>query len=163
MLYFSSESSAQSGVNCTLEDANGEVVVVELTISNEVQINPTQCLYNVNLTISAVDGMADQDVQVRIQAGTLLDIVAVLPMGQSSATIINNITLFLDCGFIANVQFTVLGNPMSTCLDQALFPVEFTKFEAKATESNEVKLIWETASETDNEGFDIERSRDGYK
>ncbi|MEM6700035.1 MAG: T9SS type A sorting domain-containing protein [Bacteroidota bacterium] len=157
------QSNAQSGVTCTLEDDMDEVVVVNLAISNEVQLGSNDCLYDVTLTISALDGMADQAVGVIVDFGSSFAFIITLPMGQASFTAINNITLPLDCGFITSIEFTVVGNPMSTCLDQAFFPVEFTRFEAENIESNKVKLIWETASESDNKGFDVERSRDGYK
>lgn len=155
---------AQSGVTCTLEDAAGEVVVVELTVSNEFQINPIQCFYDVSLTITATDGMANQNVIIRVQIGSTYDQWHILPIGQASVSVFPpGAALQLDCGAIENVQFTVIGNPMSTCLDQAFFPVEFTRFEASNIDNGKIKLVWETASESDNEGFDIERSKDGYK
>lgn len=40
------------------------------------------------------------------------------------------------------------------------FPVEFTYFKGQATESGNV-LTWETASEKDNAGFEVQRSLDG--
>ncbi|MEN0046120.1 MAG: T9SS type A sorting domain-containing protein [Bacteroidota bacterium] len=157
------QSNAQSGVTCTLEDDMDEVVVVNLAISNEVQLGSNDCLYDVTLTISALDGMADQAVGVIVDFGSSFAFIITLPMGQASFTAINNITLPLDCGFITSIEFTVVGNPMSTCLDQAFFPVEFTRFEGKNISDNTVNLIWETASESDNKGFDVERSKDGDK
>jgi len=160
------QSNAQSGFTCTLEDANGEVVSTQLIIGNEIQVFPSLCFYQVQLIITALDGMADQDVQIQVQAGGNggYNAIHTLPAGQQSvAPFGNNVYLQLQCGTVANVQFTVVGNTSSNCLDQAFFPVEFTRFEAKTTANNQVKLIWETASEIDNQGFGIERSQDGYK
>lgn len=54
--------------------------------------------------------------------------------------------------------------PIPTRLDgtgtQTVLPVELTFFKT-ATENNQVNLIWQTASEENNEGFDIQRSTDG--
>lgn len=158
------QSNAQSGVSCTLEDANGEVVMVELILGAEIPFSIDQCFYPIQLTITAIDGMANQDVIIQVQIGSTYNQPHILPMGQASASIFpNNSAQLLDCGAIEDVQFTVVGNPMSTCLDQAFFPVEFTKFEAISTDNNKVNLIWETASENDNKGFNVERSPDGYK
>lgn len=44
--------------------------------------------------------------------------------------------------------------------EASLLPVELTFFDAKKME-NEVELNWQTASETNNYGFDIQRSADG--
>ena len=40
------------------------------------------------------------------------------------------------------------------------FPIELTRFEAKAAE-NKAELMWQTASERDNAFFQVEHSRDG--
>ena len=53
------------------------------------------------------------------------------------------------------------GVSLNGCIiASGLLPVEFNRFEAK-TKDKTVALIWETASETNNEGFVIERSLDG--
>lgn len=43
----------------------------------------------------------------------------------------------------------------------AALPVELTTFEANP-KNNAMELIWQTASETDNEGFQVEHSVDGW-
>ena len=42
-------------------------------------------------------------------------------------------------------------------------PVELTKFEAKAIDDTYIQLNWETATEINNEGFEIERSTNGVE
>lgn len=55
-----------------------------------------------------------------------------------------------------NMQFEP-GEPQSLCPPSgAPLPVSFKKFEAEK-KSNSVMLVWETASEQENAGFDIER------
>jgi hypothetical protein len=55
--------------------------------------------------------------------------------------------IFFD---ISNANFTIIDNPI---------PVELTTFSADVVESD-VLLKWETATELNNSGFEIERSRD---
>ena len=43
----------------------------------------------------------------------------------------------------------------------SVLPVELTAFDVQNTEGSKNHLTWATASETNNKGFDIERSRDG--
>ena len=47
------------------------------------------------------------------------------------------------------------GNP--TCASAIILPVELTSFDASYIGGSEVALTWETASETNNAGFHIER------
>ena len=52
---------------------------------------------------------------------------------------------------------TACGNLTSS----VVLRVELTQFDAQNTEGGKTNLTWATASETNNKGFDIERSRDG--
>lgn len=72
---------------------------------------------------------------------------------QTSTTLdtdLNTLTLSGQTG----TEF-ILGTTSTTPL-----PIELTYFKASATESNQVLLSWETASEISNDFFTIERSRD---
>jgi hypothetical protein len=63
-------------------------------------------------------------------------------------------TFYIDNNM--NLQFDP-GEPQSLCPPSgASLPVSFVKFEAEK-KSNSVMLVWETASEQDNAGFEIER------
>jgi hypothetical protein len=63
-------------------------------------------------------------------------------------------TFYLDNNM--NMQFDP-GEPQALCPPSgAPLPVNFTKFEAEK-KANSVMLVWETASEQDNAGFEIER------
>ena len=53
-----------------------------------------------------------------------------------------------------------VGDPPPTLSGNVTLPVEFISF--RATQSNEaIDLTWATASETNNDGFEVERSEDG--
>lgn len=45
----------------------------------------------------------------------------------------------------------------------AALPIELIKFEASVSKSNQINLSWQTASETNNDYFTVERSADGIK
>ncbi len=60
-------------------------------------------------------------------------------------------------GLTDNVYFTLA----STDLVATPLPIELVDFRVEKTEDNTVKLIWQTASETNNSHFTIERSADG--
>ena len=47
--------------------------------------------------------------------------------------------------------------------ESTVVPVELYHFEAQTTEEGKNQLTWATASEVNNEGFDIERSTDGVR
>ncbi len=63
---------------------------------------------------------------------------------------------------MAGLQFTVSYTSTAVQLVAALaLPVELVSFDAKLLEGKKAQLNWRTASELNNEGFDIERSDDG--
>lgn len=66
-------------------------------------------------------------------------------------------TFYIDNNM--NMQFDP-GEPQSLCPPSGgSLPVNFTKFEAEK-KSSSVMLVWETASEQDNAGFEVERKLD---
>ncbi|MEM8528097.1 MAG: T9SS type A sorting domain-containing protein [Bacteroidota bacterium] len=156
--------------NCnanTASDGSGQQVNVGLQAVVTVQPVVTNCRFELAIVIGTVDGSdADADVtcNIGISAAGLpapFDIVAVLPSGQPSIVIpvTSGVNLVCDVTFVMTVQ--IVGG--SGCMDNAVFPVELTKFEATANANQEIELFWETASETENQGFEIERSREGKK
>jgi hypothetical protein len=56
--------------------------------------------------------------------------------------------IFFD---ISNADFTITAS----------LPIELTQFKVETTDNNTALLTWQTASERDNVGFDIEKSLDG--
>ncbi len=60
--------------------------------------------------------------------------------------------------FDANGTYLGLGEKYPKC---AALPVEMTEFTAKPGNDRTVHLLWQTASERNNDRFDIERSTDG--
>lgn len=65
--------------------------------------------------------------------------------------------------FVGTTQTGTTGNEYwETCSGTAcILPVELTEFKAEKTEKGQVTLQWQTASEINNEGFDIEHATDG--
>ena len=55
-----------------------------------------------------------------------------------------------------NIKFTLLGN-----LENEPVPVELTSFTAETIKRTKVKLNWQTATEVNNYGFDVERKNNG--
>ncbi len=53
------------------------------------------------------------------------------------------------------------GVSVNGCIINSGLPVDMMWFEAKAASKNSVELSWEVSSETNNEGFEIERSLNG--
>lgn len=70
-------------------------------------------------------------------------------------TVVNNVT-----GFMSGSSINRLGILTATDLSNNPLPVVFNTFEATAS-GQHVVLNWETASETNNRGFFVERSSDG--
>jgi len=66
------------------------------------------------------------------------------------------------CSSWGNIQTCIgaIGTDMYFALYGLIVPVELTSFTATANE-NEVVLNWSTATETNNQGFEIQRSIDG--
>ena len=65
-------------------------------------------------------------------------------------------TTHIDLSFIGIEPFFIPGL-MSEFIDPTIIPVELTSFTA-ASETGKVRLTWSTATETNNFGFQIERS-----
>lgn len=70
-----------------------------------------------------------------------------------------------DCSnCVALCNFFALGAPVRSCpgLGSCLLPVKLTNFSVQLLEkSNQIQLQWSTASETNNQGFEVLRSIDG--
>lgn len=58
-------------------------------------------------------------------------------------------------------DWTIDNDGRTIRLDNTFLPVELLDFQAQLQEDKSVALSWQTASETNNEGFDVERSPDG--
>ncbi len=59
-----------------------------------------------------------------------------------------------------NFETTYTGSEVEICIIAAALPVELTTFEGRMQEATSI-LNWETASELNNKGFEIEHSTDG--
>lgn len=63
---------------------------------------------------------------------------------------------------VAGLEFTVGYTSTEVMLTAAVLPVELVRFIA-AEKSGKIQLDWQTASESENARFDIERSADGRR
>ncbi len=63
-------------------------------------------------------------------------------------------------GDVLGVSVTYPGGGVVRVTVTSILPVELVKFEA-VNKHEDVLLLWQTASETNNEGFEIQRSTDG--
>lgn len=78
----------------------------------------------------------------------------------SGATSIGgNVYQFAGVSAIANNLRFTLG---TTNTSQTPLPIELLNFNVKTTNDESVKIFWQTASETNNDYFSIERSQNGY-
>ncbi|SNT25265.1 hypothetical protein SAMN05421640_2964 [Ekhidna lutea] len=105
------------------------------------------------VTTISQDEIDDQELRVLIwdDAGTEWDDLGGVASGTpSSASIVSTI----GAAFSENYFSYGSENSMS------VLPVELTYFKGVA-ENNQVKLIWETASEINNDFFEVQRSADG--
>ncbi len=71
------------------------------------------------------------------------------------------------CGYLQNDGGNSIENNTSGCNSEeeveascTALPVELTQFNAEA-QRNSILLTWQTATETNNQGFEIQRSKDG--
>ena len=61
---------------------------------------------------------------------------------------------------VAGLSFTTSHTSTAVTISAAPLPVELVSFSA-SSKNNIIQLLWRTASETNNEGFQIQRSADG--
>ena len=85
------------------------------------------------------------------------------PVDLSTATIDVTGANILTVGFRFNVNGGGDGYDISAItVEEIVLPVDFTKFNA-TNRTNRVKLAWQTASEINNDRFEIERSTDAVR
>jgi hypothetical protein len=77
--------------------------------------------------------------------------------GQSNDIVANTVSITSFSLFSKNIAFSNGGGSLGA----APLPVELSKFEAECNDG-QVNIVWETASEINNKGFQIERSLDGF-
>jgi hypothetical protein len=127
-----------------------------------------------------IDGNADHD-DDGVEEGLSLEIEGLLhelglllpPMGDPAVVVDTNYVLtqresaynyfFVEedrSGGFHNPAFAVELMKLTIAVMEAYIPVELTSFTANVNESRNVVLSWSTATETNNQGFDIERRVD---
>ncbi|MEM8527009.1 MAG: T9SS type A sorting domain-containing protein [Bacteroidota bacterium] len=161
-----STSYAQQPPVYSCMGSGGEIYSVELTNPNATDAD------NAVNGIGANDGLCDYT--FRISTGSISPLASAvrfiflgnglsLPFVELTA---NDQQLYdidsAPCGNLA-VEFNIIEVPSGTPVCQirdVFMPVELVRFEAKPTEKG-ILLNWETASEINNLGFDVERSTNG--
>lgn len=151
-----------------------QAITTSIFITNETPTaDPTLCTYDVQAIVETTDAsMAIQDVEVVITAsatspftGDIIVFTRTITLDQGSISITAPTPAFttnpIPCGLPFDFMIEITGG--SPCLGTSFFPVELTKFDATISKNNKIRLAWETASELDNQGFEIERSREGKK
>jgi hypothetical protein len=71
-----------------------------------------------------------------------------------------NISLVRTGTNVGDVEITYLANKIQIKILSIVLPIELVDFSAKITENRTVNLTWQTASETNNRGFEIQFSTD---
>lgn len=119
-----------------------------VTGTSDTLVAPT----DITATIEASQGMDTRNVgTIQIAAGT-----------SSGSTDINYVTASggnLEAGDIVDMVAVFVGNITSCSVSNVVLPVELTYFRGKFNQ-NSVLLEWETATEVNNEGFEVQKSTD---
>lgn len=74
----------------------------------------------------------------------------------SGATLTGKVASFANVNLQSGDRFTIGNTNLTTPL-----PIELVAFQAEATRQGTVDVLWTTASETNNDYFTVERSKDG--
>jgi hypothetical protein len=132
--------------------------------STDTEIASTS--YGSSITFSGLDAPLSFNDPSDPDAGTYFFVVADL-----AATVAGDYDPFIldetNVSFDGGVLFSVNGTETSTFTDAFLsdastpLPVELASFDANVTDDRTVQLQWQTASETGNSGFRVQRSDDG--
>jgi hypothetical protein len=154
---------------CDLQ-SDSDDVTIEYNIASEVENGDGTCDYLLSITISADDGDADTDIvvdaSVSIDApfNETIQRTLTLSAGNSSQTFpMNPNPITFPCGQTGTFSSSIVGTT-SACSDVPVqLPVELTAFNLSYTDGATVALTWETASEIENMGFEVQRSQDAYK
>ena len=138
---FSVSGSSPGDVTISLEDGSGsEVFSQTLTLSGNVTLFPSSIMVSSSSTYSIVitgNGSIDFNPSGGYAGGEL-----------SLA------------GFNSNPILATADLSFSVDIEAAPLPIELSSFESKIT-NNGVELSWSSASELNNDGFEIQKSTDG--
>lgn len=154
---------------CDLQ-AGSDDVTVDYSVISETANGDGTCDYLLQVTVTADDGNADADITVDIildvdpPSSEVITKTVTLQAGQSSMSFpINAAAVTYPCGQTGTITTSISGGS-STCTDvPAELPVELVAFNLNYITATKVELTWETASEIENMGFEVQRSQDTYK
>ena len=155
-------STVFKDVTVTVDGASGPFLETT-NLAGTYMGNSNQAItWSVNNTTSAPISCANVKISISTDGGTTFStiLLASTPNDGTESVTLPNIattTARIKVEAVGNVFFDI-SNANFTIT--AVLPVELLNFQAKAAgKSNQ--LIWRTASEKNNDGFEIERSADG--
>ena len=131
-----------------LSNTISSIIITSLPINTTMIIVGGMPYTNVNFPIDGLEIATNSD-------GNLLETLLLDPRDGNITSIITYVTVD-EAGSKSSPG--LVGLPFSLPL-----PVEFLSFDAKLKGDNEVLLKWETASEINNEYFEVERSLNGLE
>lgn len=129
-----------------------------IAVASDNQGNAYKAKYNYNATVDQEANLVTFNSQnTKGYANGNTDIFAIV-----IPTEVYQADPFFQLTVSAGGTVTATGFNTQTCEDAPIAPlaVELTSFEGMPTQSG-IELTWSTASETDNAGFEVERSQDG--
>lgn len=172
---------SKSGAQCVFNSFNGYSVTVSVTPVSVIA--PASCPfgYNYNLTVNYTVNFSGTNIpsnlytlQGNIYCGSDVHFFS-LPLtgGTGTETTVSNpYRTITDCvsatvsSLACNTSQIIIQGPglalqSSACGAGGPLPIVLTKFNARLMGNNSVYLYWETAGETANQFFIVERSADG--
>lgn len=141
--------------SCGRAPANGDIITIPIGFTVTMDINsPTYTGMTVN-----VDGTFNFDVGQKLNLACD-GVVNVSSTGQLTGG--NPGSKINICGeTVWNGPGGPDAGPFSFAAPPAVLPIELLSFDAKLSNSTSIELAWETATETNNDFFTVERSSNG--
>jgi hypothetical protein len=150
---FNLNAKAQCPTSILDDQLDGSSYIFTLASSANCSLYPVPPIAVNTITLSGTDpvtGMAATPLYGVTDCATLPNGVTQLFISANAGTV---------SLYSGSISFTVNG---SLCNFAQVLPITLVSFEGKALEKSNL-LTWRTASETQNKGFDIERSTDGSR
>jgi hypothetical protein len=161
--------------DASFNESDSVFVTIEVVESNRAPLTTDDAYAALANTPLAVDppGLLTNDLDLDGETLRLLS-AGGLENGRFTVLVTNGrFTYEPDAGFIGTETFTYTiedlpsGNratgtaTINVFNPDGLLPVEFTSFTTQVIDGTSIQLHWETASETDNAGFDVEHKAPG--
>jgi hypothetical protein len=170
------DASCSCNPGCTVA-SNTVIYISHTVVSNcaniELGSNTTLVIESGGSLIVAGSGSITGGGNVQVNSGGLLELSGSLSLtGTGSATIEGTLNVYGNitatgsaaAGGICGTGNVNVGGSAQTGVvcGSIVLPVEFSEFYA-VPEKEKISLFWTTSSESNNRGFDVERSKDGIE